>query len=76
MRNALFGKLVGTKMWNNKWYVYVGSPVFAVLGALLYLFFGSHLISSSSLAETVLMVLFPGITVMIGCVILAVIDEM
>jgi len=75
MRNVLVGKLLGSKTWNNRWYVYVGSPVFAFLGALLYWFFGVHLISAP-LAETILMVLFPGVTVIIGCAILAVIDEM
>jgi hypothetical protein len=75
MQNSLVGKLIGTEMWNNRWYVYVGSPVFAFLGALLYWFFGIHLVSSP-LGETVLMILSPGVTVIIGCAILAVIDEM
>jgi len=75
MQNLLVGKLFGSKTWNNRWYVYVGSPVFAFLGALLYWFFGVRLISSP-LAETVLMILFPVGTVITGCAILAVIDEM
>ncbi|NUC74873.1 hypothetical protein HTZ84_21655 [Haloterrigena sp. SYSU A558-1] len=73
MTNSLKSKLFGTETWNNKWYVYVGTPIFAFLGALCYWLFGIHLVSSTP-AETVLMILFPGTAVVLGSTILAVID--
>ncbi|SEQ87309.1 hypothetical protein [Natrinema salaciae] len=70
----LRSKLFGSGGWNNNWYFYIGSPAFALLGALLYWLFGVHL-ASSEVAEPLVMVLFLGATVTIGCAMLAVIDE-
>ncbi|MFT4890557.1 MAG: hypothetical protein ACI9YT_001473 [Halobacteriales archaeon] len=73
MNNSLVSKLFGAETWNNSWYVYVGSPVFAILGAVLYWSFGRHLASSD---VTVILwgFLFSGVTAMTGMAMLAIID--
>lgn len=70
---TLWGKMFGAEEWNNKWYVYVGPPIFAFLGAVLVWSFGRQLVSSE-LGLFVVGLLFSWTTVVTGCAILAVID--
>ncbi len=64
----------GTEAWNNKRYIVLGSPIFAVIGIFIGRLFGVHLVSSE-LGEILIISLFIGMVVLIGCVVLAVIDK-
>ncbi|WP_459890759.1 hypothetical protein [Halostagnicola bangensis] len=74
MSDSLKARMVGTEAWNNKRYVVLGSPILAVIGVLLGWLIGVHLVSSE-IGKVLIVSLFVGTTVLLGCTILAVIDK-
>ena len=76
MNNSLKSRVFWTDLsaWNNPWYVYVGAPLLAALGATIGLVWGSHLVSGE-VKEALVMGACIVMTMLIGFVILAAIDR-
>jgi uncharacterized membrane protein len=60
--------------WNNAWFVYVGAPLLAALGATIGVLWGAHLVSSE-LGEVLMVGGCIGVTMLVGFTILAVVDR-
>lgn len=75
MSSGIRRRLFGTdyEAWNNRWYVYVGAPVFAVLGYTVGFLFGVHLVDSEP-GEWLIIVLCMPLTMYLGFAGLAVLD--
>lgn len=73
MVSSIRSKVVGSGTWNNPWYVYVGIPVFALLGGILSWVFGRQL-ASSDLEVYLVTLLFAVVTCTLGSTIFALLD--
>lgn len=60
--------------WNNPWYVYLGAPVLAALGAMIGTLFGVHLVSGEVGEWLVIGGCIAG-TMLVGFALLAVLDR-
>jgi len=60
--------------WNNAWYVYVGAPLLAALGAVIGSLWVSHLVSSE-VGEALVVGVCVAVTMLVGFTLLAVVDR-
>jgi uncharacterized membrane protein len=76
MDSSLTSRVLWTDLsaWNNRWYVYVGAPLLAAIGATIGSLWGSHL-ASGEVAEALVMGSCIVIAMLVGLTILAVVDR-
>jgi len=76
MNHSLKSRLLRTDLgaWNSPWYVYVGTPVFAALGATIGSLWGPHL-ASGELTDALVIGGAIGVTMLLGFTLLAVVDR-
>lgn len=75
MSDGLRGRLfdTGYEEWNNRWYIYLGAPVFVILGHTIASLFGVHLVDSQA-GEFLILAFCILITMFLGFAVLALID--
>jgi cation transporter-like permease len=76
MSNSLKSRVFSTdpNAWNNTWYIYVGAPLLAAIGATIGLILGSHL-ARGEVEDALVMGTCIVMTMLIGFTILAAIDR-
>jgi hypothetical protein len=76
MNNSLKSRVFWTNLqaWNNRWYAYVGAPLFAALGAIIGSVLAAQL-HSGELSTTLLTGGCMVVTMLVGFTLLAVVDR-
>lgn len=76
MSNSLKSRVFWTDLsvWNNAWYVYVGAPLLAAIGATIGSLWGSHL-ARGEVGEVLVMGACIVVTMLVGFTLLAAVDR-